>query len=76
MVRRQVAARLGLPPGEIGRASRFAEDLGMTSLTAVELLMDFEEHFGIVVSDVDAARLETVGQAVDYLADRLPRQPD
>lgn len=60
-------AGIGHSPDEIVPVSRFIEDLGFDSLDCVELIMAVEEEFEIEVPDTDAARLETVGQAVAYI---------
>jgi acyl carrier protein len=45
----------------------FVDDLGADSLDTVELVMAFEEEFGIEIPDEDAEKLQTVGDAVDYI---------
>jgi acyl carrier protein len=58
---------LGVDEGRIAPAARFREDLEADSLDLVELIMQFEEEFGGEISDEDAQRIETVGQAVEYI---------
>lgn len=58
---------LGVEPERITREARFREDLEADSLDLVELIMEFEQEFGGEISDEEAQRIETVGQAVDYL---------
>ncbi len=53
------------------RDDKFYDDLGADSLDMVELTMAFEEEFAITIPDDDAEKLETVGQAHDYLATKL-----
>jgi acyl carrier protein len=65
-----VAEQMGIPPGKVRRESRFAEDLGADSLDTVELFMEFEEEFRIRISDDEAVKALTVGQAID-LATKL-----
>jgi len=47
--------------------SRYLEDLGLTSIQLVDLVMAIEERFNVEIEDVDLAKLRTVGQTVDYL---------
>jgi acyl carrier protein len=49
-------------------AARFREDLKADSLDLVELIMAFEEEFGGTISDEDAQKITTVGEAVEYLS--------
>jgi len=51
--------------------ARFREDLGADSLDLVELIMEFEEHFGGDISDEDAQLITTVGEAVQYVETRM-----
>jgi acyl carrier protein len=52
---------------EITDESSFVEDLGADSLDTVELIMEFEDEFGIEISDEQAEKISTVGEAVAYL---------
>ena len=52
---------------EINDTSSFVEDLGADSLDTVELIMEFEDEFGIEISDEQAEKISTVGEAVAYL---------
>lgn len=47
--------------------SRYLEDLGLTSIQLVDLVMAIEQRFNVEIEDVDLAKLRTVGQTVDYL---------
>ena len=47
--------------------AKFIDDLGADSLDTVELIMEFEEEFGIEIPDEDAENITTVGSAVDYI---------
>lgn len=58
---------LGVEAERINSDARFREDLEADSLDLVELIMQFEEEFGGEISDEDAQKIETVGQAVDYI---------
>jgi acyl carrier protein len=58
---------LGVDEDRVIEAARFREDLEADSLDLVELIMQFEEAFGGEISDEDAQKIETVGQAVEYI---------
>ena len=63
--------KLGIDNGKITMDAKFIDDLGADSLDTVELIMQFEEEFGIEIPDEDAEGLLSVGQAVDYIATKL-----
>lgn len=58
---------LGVDPEKVTRDAKFREDLEADSLDLVELIMAFEEQFGGEISDEDAQKITTVGEAVDYI---------
>jgi len=58
---------LGVPAEKINMEARFREDLEADSLDLVELIMAFEDKFGGEISDEDAQKITTVGEAVEYL---------
>mgnify|MGYP000041115837 CR=1 FL=1 len=70
--RDHLATELELDPGEITDATRFREDLDADSLDLYELVMELEDTYGIGMSEEEAAGIETVGQAVDFVHERLP----
>jgi len=62
-----IVDQLGVDESEVTIESRFREDLEADSLDLVELMMAFEEAFGGEISDDDAQRISTVGEAVEML---------
>ena len=62
---------LGVDEDQITPESRFREDLEADSLDLVELIMAFEDKFGAEISDEDAQKITTVGEAVDYIQGRM-----
>ena len=63
--------KLGVEDGKITEDAKFIDDLGADSLDTVELIMQFEEEFSIEIPDEDAESLLSVGQAVDYITNKL-----
>ena len=63
--------KLGIDNGKITMDAKFIDDLGADSLDTVELIMQFEEEFGIEIPDEEAEGLLSVGQAVDYITNKL-----
>lgn len=62
---------LGVEEGKVTSDAKFREDLEADSLDLVELIMAFEEKFGGEISDEDAQKITTVGEAVDYIEEHM-----
>ena len=62
-----IAEKLCKKPEQITMESRLVEDLGADSLDVVELIMSFEDEFGITLPDEDIAAMKTVGDVVNYI---------
>jgi acyl carrier protein len=58
---------LGVEAEKVTSDASFVEDLGADSLDTVELVMAFEEEFGIEIPDEDAEKMQTVGDAIEYI---------
>jgi len=66
-----IVDKLGVEQNKITLEAKFIDDLGADSLDTVELIMQFEEEFGIEIPDEDAENLLSVGQAVDFISNKL-----
>ena len=65
-----VADQLGVDREKITRETHFVNDLGADSLDTVELVMELEEEFDINIPDDVAEKIQTVGQAIDYIEEQ------
>ena len=59
--------QLGVDAEKVNEKASFIDDLGADSLDTVELVMAFEEEFGIEIPDEDAEKMQTVGDAIEYI---------
>jgi acyl carrier protein len=66
-----IVEQLGATREEIVPEASFIDDLGADSLDIVELVMAMEERFDIEIPDDDAEKIQTIGDAIAYLKDRL-----
>lgn len=65
--------KLSIAESEITPEANFVKDLGIDSLDYAELVMEFEQAFDIRIPDDDAEHLQTFGQAVKYIQDKLKK---
>lgn len=67
LIRAHLADELGLDPDSIQETTRFREDLSADSLDLYTLVQELEDSYGVKISDEQAGRILTVGQAVDFV---------
>ena len=72
LVRDHLAEELEVDAAKISEATRFKQDLDADSLDLYELVMELEDRYGISVSEQQAARIETVGDAVSFVVEHAP----
>lgn len=66
-----VAEQMGVDKKEITMETSFVNDLNADSLDTVELVMEFEDEFELSIPDDEAEKIQTVGQAVEYISKAL-----
>ena len=66
-VKKIVVEHLGVDEAKVSESASFIDDLGADSLDTVELVMAFEEEFGIEIPDDAAEKIQTVGDAVSFI---------
>ena len=69
-IRAHLADELELDPARVEESTRFREDLEADSLDLYTLVQELEDSYGVKMSDEEAARIRTVGQAVDFVLAR------
>lgn len=62
-----IVDKLGVNPEDVVETASFTNDLGADSLDTVELIMAFEEEFGLEIPDADAEKISTVGDVLNYI---------
>jgi acyl carrier protein len=72
LVRTHLSEELEVDAAEIEEGTRFKEDLDADSLDLYELVMELEDRYGVSVSEEQAARIKTVGDAVDFVLQHAP----
>ena len=72
LIREHLADELELDPERIQESTHFREDLSADSLDLYTLVQELEDQYGVKMSDEEAARITTVGQAVDFVVDHAP----
>ena len=66
-VREIIVEQLGVEPDQVKPESNFVDDLGADSLDTVELIMSFEEEFGVEIPDTEAEKIRTVQDVINYI---------
>jgi len=72
-VKNIIVEQLGVDPAEVTPQAQFVNDLGADSLDTVELIMALEEEFDMEIPDEQAEKIQTVGQALDYIKANLKK---
>lgn len=70
-IRPLIAEQLGVEESKVTRSASFVEDLNADSLDLVEMIMSLEEEFKIEISDEEAEKIQTVGDAVDFIQEHI-----
>ncbi len=70
-VKEIISRQLMVDEDELTMDASYVEDLGADSLDTVEMIMEFEDEFGLEIPDEDAENLRTVGESIEYLENLL-----
>jgi acyl carrier protein len=76
LIREHLADELDIEPAAIGEETRFKEDLEADSLDLYTLVQELEDTYGVTMSDEQAAKILTVGAAVDFVLANEPKVDD
>ena len=66
-----IVDKLGVEESQVTNEANFQTDLGADSLDTVEMIMEFEKEFGISIPDEDTQKIGTVGDAIDYVEEKV-----
>jgi len=69
-IKEVIVRQLGVNEEEVTPEASFIDDLGADSLDIVELVMAFEEEFGVEIPDEDTEKIRTVGDAIKYITEK------
>jgi len=72
-VKQIIVEQLGVDEAEVTPNASFVDDLGADSLDTVELVMEFEDEFELSIPDEQAEKIQTVGQAIDYIKEHTSK---
>jgi acyl carrier protein len=72
-VKQIIVEQLGVNESEVTPQAKFVDDLGADSLDLVELVMALEEEYNMEISDEDAEKIQTVGDAIEYIRSHTPK---
>ena len=72
LIREHLADELQLDPARIQESTHFRDDLSADSLDLYTLVQELEDTYGVKMSDEEAARIQTVAQAIDFVLEHLP----
>ena len=75
LIRAHLADELELDPARVTEATHFKQDLEADSLDLYTLVQELEDTYGVAMSDEQAARIQTVGAAVDFVLEHAPARP-
>lgn len=68
-----IVDKLGVSENEVIPEASFTNDLGADSLDTVELIMEFEKEFNLIIPDEDAEKITTVGEAIEYINQHIQK---
>ncbi|MBP7796073.1 MAG: acyl carrier protein [Elusimicrobiales bacterium] len=72
-IKKLISESLSVDMKEIKEDSKFVDDLGADSLDIAELVMSMETKFDVEIPDEDAQKIKTVGEAVDYISNKISK---